>query len=141
MTKIIGSGGGGGKGGGGDRTPYTAPDSLDSKSFANVLDLVSEGEIEGLKDGLKSVFLNNPPLQNSDGTYNFEDVSLQSRNGTASQSIISGFDQALSTFNVGVQVTKADPNVGVTRTVATSDSVTGVRVVIKLPALQHIEDD
>ena len=141
MTKIIGSGGGGGKGGGGDRTPYTAPDSLDSKSFANVLDLVSEGEIEGLKDGLKSVFLNNTPLQNSDGTYNFEDVSLQSRNGTASQSIISGFDQALSTFNVGVQVTKADPNVGVTRTVATSDSVTGVRVVIKLPALQHIEDD
>ena len=51
---VIGSGGGGGKGGDkGGRTPTTAPDSLDSKSYANVLDLLSEGEIEGLKDGMK----------------------------------------------------------------------------------------
>ena len=53
---IIGAGGGdGGKGGGGSRTPSTAPDSLDSRQYANVIDLISEGEIEGLADGLKSV--------------------------------------------------------------------------------------
>ena len=33
--------------GGGSRQPYRAPDTLESKQFATVLDLVSEGEIEG----------------------------------------------------------------------------------------------
>ena len=62
MSKIIGSGGGGGKGGGGGGgTPTEAKDNLDSKSFARVLDLIGEGEIEGLEDGAKSIFLNNTP--------------------------------------------------------------------------------
>ena len=49
---IQGSGGGGGSkgGGGGSRTPTTAKDSLNSKSFAKILDVISEGEIEGIHD-------------------------------------------------------------------------------------------
>ena len=44
MSKVIGSGGGGGKGGGGGGgTPTEAKDNLDSKQFAKVLDLISEG--------------------------------------------------------------------------------------------------
>ena len=43
---IAGSGGGGGKGGGGD-PPTIAEDNLHSKQFATLLDLISEGEIEG----------------------------------------------------------------------------------------------
>ena len=52
MTRIIGAGGGGGKGGGGggQRAPVEADDSLQSIQFANVLDLLSEGEIQGLDD-------------------------------------------------------------------------------------------
>ena len=46
MTKKI-QGAGGLFGGGGTRTPVKAPDTLESKQFATVLDLVSEGEIEG----------------------------------------------------------------------------------------------
>ena len=53
---IAGSGGGGGKGGGGgSRTPSTDPDSLNSRSFGRIVDLISEGEIEGLVDGNKSI--------------------------------------------------------------------------------------
>ena len=45
MTTIIGAGGGGGKGGGGSsRSPKTTPDSLDSRQYAIVLDLISEGD-------------------------------------------------------------------------------------------------
>ena len=40
MMKIIGAGGGGDDE---QRTPITEPDSLDSKSYANILDLISEG--------------------------------------------------------------------------------------------------
>ena len=63
--QLIGAGGGGdGKGGGGGqaRTPQISPDSLDSTQYATVLDLISEGEISGLKNGLASIFLNNTPL-------------------------------------------------------------------------------
>ena len=142
MTQIIGSGGGGGKGDkGGNRTPTTDPDSLDSKSYAKVLDLLSEGEIEGLKDGHKSIYLDNTPLQNTDGSYNFEDVTITTREGTSSQTKINGFDEASNTISVNTEVTKGDPNIGVTRTVSTSDSHDAVRVLVRFPALQKIEDD
>ena len=45
---ITGSGGGGGKGGGQD-PPTIASDNLHSKQFATLLDLISEGEIEGFQ--------------------------------------------------------------------------------------------
>ena len=89
---IIGAGGsgGGGKGGGGGaaRTPTTANDSLDSTQYAQVIDLISEGEIAGLKDGFKSIFLDNTPLQNPDGTFNFQNVTIYTRNGTQNQDAI-----------------------------------------------------
>jgi len=147
MTQIIGSGGGGKGDKGGNKTPTTAPDSLDSKSYAKVLDLLSEGEIEGLKDGHKSIYLDNTPLQNTDGSYNFEDVTITTREGTSSQTKINGFDEASNTISVNTEVTKTgdgtpeNPNIGVTRTVSTSDSHDAVRVLIRIPALQKIEDD
>ena len=49
------------------RTPIEANDSLQSKQFATVLDLLSEGEIQGLDDGLKSIFLDGTPLKNAAG--------------------------------------------------------------------------
>ena len=142
MTKIIGSGGGGKGGGGGGRTPTTDADTLDSKSYANVLDLICEGPIEGLKDGLKSVYLNNTPIENSDGSYNFSDVSYQFREGTSDQLKINGFDKAATTVPVNRRITKDSPdNNGETETVATSDSIDAVRVILRFPALQNIEDD
>ena len=49
---IAGSGGGGGKGGGQD-PPTITPDNLHSKQFATLLDLISEGEIEGFSSPSK----------------------------------------------------------------------------------------
>ena len=89
MSKVIGSGGGGGKGGGGGGgTPTEAKDNLDSKQFAKVLDLLGEGEIGGLVDGAKSIFLNNTPLQAADGSFNFKDVTFETRTGTSNQTNI-----------------------------------------------------
>ena len=88
MSVIIGSGGGGKGGGGGNRTPTEAKDNLDSKAFAKLIDLISEGEISGLADGAKSIFLNNTPLQAADGSFNFKDVSYEVRTGTSNQTNI-----------------------------------------------------
>ena len=51
-NKFIAGSGGGGKGGGGD-PPTIAEDNLHSKQFATLLDLISEGEIEGFASASK----------------------------------------------------------------------------------------
>lgn len=133
---IIGAGGMGGKGGGGgsSRTPSTAPDSLDSRQYANVIDLISEGEIEGLVDGLKSIYLNNTPLQNPDGSFNFKDVEVYTRNGTQSQTYIPFNPGVEDEKPVGIAVVKDVP---ITRSITDVD-VDAVRVTISVPLLQRI---
>ena len=64
--------GGGKGGGGGGRTPVEAPNTLQSVAAARVIDVLSEGEIEGLVDAEKSIFLDGTPLQNEDDSFNFE---------------------------------------------------------------------
>ena len=133
---IIGAGGGGfGKrSGGSSRTPSTAPDSLDSRQYANVIDLISEGEIEGLADGFKSIFLNNTVLENPDGTYNFQDVTIYTRNGTQDQTYIPSSGGVEDEKPVGITVVKAVPQV---RSITDVD-VDSVRITIAIPSLQKI---
>jgi predicted phage tail protein len=134
---IIGAGGGGmGKGGkgGSSRTPSTAPDSLDSRQYANVIDLISEGEIEGLADGFKSIYLNNTVLQNPDNSYNFQDVEIYTRNGTQNQTYIPLTSGVEDEKPVGLTVVQAVPQV---RTITDVD-VDAVRVTIAIPSLQKI---
>ena len=135
MTKksIRGFGGGGGKGGGGGggRVAQESPDSLRSIAYAQVLDLVSEGEIEGLANGLKSVFFDETPLQNENGSFNFTGATVVSTNGTQSQSYIQGFPAVESENVVGVQVEYATP---ITRQI-TNTEVDAVRVRVSIPQL------
>lgn len=128
-----GGGGGGGKGGGGgtSHVPTEAPDSLFSRQFAQVIDLVSEGEIGGLVDGLKSVYLDDTPVMNADGTYNFTGLTFDSRNGTQDQEYIPGFSDVESEQAVSTEVKNATP---VTRTI-TNPNVNAVRVTIAIPQL------
>ena len=137
-TTIIGAGSGKG-GGGSSRTPRTARDSLDSREFANVTEVIAEGPIEGLANGLQSVFLNDTALQNANGTYNFQDVDLYERTGTANQTVIplDSSRSVLSSTVVNVPVTKGYP---VTRTISDT-SVDAVRVTINIPALQKINNE
>ena len=140
MTKIIGSGGGGGKGGGGgNKSPTEAKDNLDSKSFARVLDLIGEGEIGGLVDGGKSIFLNNTPLQAADGTFNFKDVSFEVRTGTSNQTLIPITRGEVSTPKAtgGSTIPQATPRV----IQITDPDVDAVSVTITVPSLQRFTDE
>ena len=89
MTDLIlaGSKGGGAK----PRPSVEAPDSLQSTAYARILDLVSEGEIVGLKNDARSVFLDETPLANDDGSLNFNGVTLDVRTGSQDQAHIPGF--------------------------------------------------
>jgi hypothetical protein len=137
MTALItGAGGmGGGKGGGGAaRTPTTARDSLDSRQYAELIDLISEGEIAGLKDGFKSIYLDNTPLQNPDGTFNFQNVTVYTRNGTQNQDAIPFAGEIEDERGVGVTVRNDGP---VTRTI-TDSQTDAVRITISVPRLEEI---
>lgn len=134
---IIGAGGGGKGGGGSARTPRTAPDSLDSRQYANVIDLISEGEIEGLVDGEKSIYLNNTPLRNKDGSYNFEDVEIFVRNGTQGQDYIPLSAGVEDEKPVGITVRDGVP---IVKSISDSN-VDAVRITISVPRLQKIGED
>ena len=141
QTKYIsGAGGGGGKGGGGgsSHTPTEADDTLQSVQFATVLDLLSEGEIQGLEDGNKSIFLEDTPVQNADGTNNFSGFTIVTRNGTQAQTHIGGnFASNESENAVNTEVTNGSP---ITRTI-TDSNVDKARVTLAIPSLRIVEDD
>ena len=83
------------------------------------MDLISEGEIEGLDDGNKSIFLDNTPVQNTDGSDNFSGYSVTTRNGTQAQNHIPGdFASTQVERGVNVEVTNGTP---VTRNVLASE--------------------
>jgi hypothetical protein len=141
MTALIAGagGGGGGKGGGGGaaRTPTTARDGLDSRQYAELIDLISEGEIGGLQDGFKSIFLDNTPLQNPDGTFNFQNVTVYTREGTQNQDLIPFAGEIEDERGVGVTVRNDGP---VTRTI-TDSQTDAVRITITVPRLERITNE
>jgi hypothetical protein len=136
---IAGSGGGGGsKGGGGEAyVPTEADDSLQSVQYGSVLDLLSEGEIEGIEGGTQGIYLDNTPIVSSSGVENFTGYAVVTRTGTQSQGYIPNTNGTESEKGVNVEMTAASP---VTRTINNSN-VDRVRITVQVPALQIIEDD
>jgi len=170
--QIIGAGGGGGGGGGQTvvqqtvvvqqaapppaRTPTRTADNLASTSHATILDLISEGEIEGFPSAraytrgtanynlalLKDVFLTDTPILRSgadvtnlsDSDYNFKGVTVTTRYGTNAQTHISvkGFGDVEDFKSVNTEVVQATP---VTRQI-TDTNVDAVRVTIAIPRLE-----
>ena len=159
MTKyIIGSGGGRDR----NRKPTREPDTLNSKQFATIQDLLSEGEIEGFATpskaeltrgtetyntaSLKDIILDNTPILTSTASntspstsdFNFQDVELTPRFGTASQNHISGIVGSQSSSSVGVEVTAAGG--GVTRQI-NNTQVDAARITVTFPAIQKTNDE
>ncbi len=159
MTKII-------RGSGGPKpraakAPERAPDTLNSRQFASIQDLLSEGEIEGFatpsKAGLvkgttaynnaalKDVFLNDTPILSSNASntnpqtsdFNFQNVDFTPRFGTSNQEHIPGIVGSQSTSGVGITVTNSSP---VTRQI-TNTNVDAVKVTITFPQLQKVTDN
>jgi predicted phage tail protein len=119
-------------GSGGQRKPREAADTLDSTQIVTLIDLISEGEIQGLKDGLKSIFLDGTALQNADGTFNFQNVTVVTRAGTQNQETIPFAPQPEEDTAVALVVTTDYP---ITRTITDPD-IDAARVTISVPQLQ-----
>lgn len=118
-------------GGGGGHTPYEAPETGRSKQAVKIVEIVSEGEVKGLVNGVQSVFLDNTPIQNKDGTYNFSNVEAEGRIGIQDQDILEGFNTSEKEISVGTQVRKNTP---LTRTVS-DGKVSRLRLTLGVQSL------
>ena len=156
-----GGGGGGGKGGGGGgavapQSASVARDNLESRQYARIIDLISEGEIEGFPEqrfyspgstawnnaALKNIYFNNTPVlrEGADPSgsltradLNFQYNAISFRLGTQNQSYL--YEVGTSTQEevpVNVEVLNSQ---SVTRTI-TDVNVNGIRVTVSVPALQ-----
>ncbi|MFX2546125.1 phage tail protein [Enterobacter hormaechei] len=104
-----------GKGGSNQtRTPVEAPDSIQSIARAKVLIALGEGEFAGGLDA-KNIFLGDSssytPLQNADGSYNFNNVKYEFRSGTQDQDYIQGFPGIENELQVSYELKQAVPYV------------------------------
>ena len=131
--------------------------ALSSKQFATIVDVLSEGEIEGFPSAagftkgtanynnaaLKDVFLGKTPVlrANADVTdlqdtdFNFQNVEFEPRFGTSNQTFISGIANIETETNVNVKVEKGTT---VSRQI-TNSNVNAIRVTIKFNSLQKFE--
>ena len=117
--------------------PVEAPNTLKSTAMARIVDLVSEGEIVGLVDGEKSIFFNETPVANPDGTKNFKNYTIDYRYGTPTQDYIPGFPGVENELLVGVELRKDTPY---TRAF-TNLNLNAVRVRLSTPALYKVNPD
>lgn len=106
--------------------PIEFPDTLYSNSYARLIDVICEGEIEGLVDRNgavlrtpgelgKGIFIDETPLRGSDGKSNFQGVKVGMVWGTQDQDVMAGFGPAAFVVYSGQRVTTALPvTVGIT---------------------------
>lgn len=126
----------GGKGGGGGGPSFHEdPNNLRSNATAKVLDLISEGEIYGLVDGLKSIYFNDVPVQNADGSMNFNGVNIEFRNGTMDQDYLAGFSNVETYYGVGTEVKYGFP---VTHHIQ-DENIDAIIITIQVPALSRTD--
>lgn len=122
-----------GKGGGKQHTPYEQPDSLKSHQKLSIIDLLSEGPIEGPVNGLQGVLLNDTPVNDSNGKSSVNGLTVQWVAGTQQQCVLEGFEDSASEVPVGVEVKKDAP---VTRTI-TSENIDRLRMTFGVYALEQ----
>lgn len=124
-------GAGGKSGGASGGSGAEAPNTLRSIEYARVLDLLCEGEIGGLVAGFQSIDINDTPLQNADGSYNFAGVFVSGVTGTQAQDYLPGFGAQENEVAVNAEVKAAVP---VIRSVSNAN-VNAVRVTVSVPRL------
>lgn len=132
-VQIAGAKGAKGKGAGSD-----ADNTLRSRARLRMVELISEGEIVGLVDDDKSIYLDDTPIRNADDSLNFDGITWEERTGLADQEAIAGVSQVETPVSVEVQVKKslAAP----VRTI-TETNATAVRVLMRIPSLFNSGND
>ena len=133
-------------------------DAVESKQAVNIIEVLSEGEIEGFpsaagltkgtdaynKAALKDVYLGKTPIIKAsanpnnilDSDFNFQRIRFEPRFGTTNQTFIKAITEIETEESVGVAITNAQ---SATRTITQSD-IDAIRITIRFDSLININE-
>ena len=127
--------------GGGARTPYEAPNTLNSAQNLRIIDAISEGEIAGFAHGnnapFKSIYFDDTPVQNPDNSFNFNGITGYFQVGTPDQSYIPNFDVSERTVSVSANIKKNTP---IIRAIS-DNTVNRLRVTVGVERNAQVQDN
>ncbi|EKB4984791.1 DUF1983 domain-containing protein [Escherichia coli] len=129
------AGAGGKKSSSSSRTPVEADDTVNSRAMASILDLLGEGVIGGLVDGAKSIFIDDLPILNEDGSANYSGITWDFRDGSQDQTPMAGFDFVETPKSINIQLKKTHD---VTASID-NDEADRVRLILKFPSLRSVD--
>ncbi len=118
------------------KTPTEATDSLRSTNLAKILIAVGEGEFEGVPTAA-DIFLDNTPINDSNGNVNFPNVKWEWRSGSVEQEYIPGIPSVENETTINVELRSDSPWI---RSV-TNVQLSAVRVRLAWPSLQRQDDE
>ena len=120
----------GGKSGGGGKTPVEGKNTAKSGQRYTSIHAIAEGVLAGFGMGdeqpMKSVYLNDTPIQNPDGSFNFKGVEIFAMPGTLDQSNVPGFDTTERAVGVSTEVKNGTPVIST----IVDNSVDALRVTV-----------
>ncbi|MBV4477851.1 host specificity protein J [Pseudomonas botevensis] len=117
------------------KSPVEASDSLRSTNLAKILIAVGEGEFDGVPTDY-DIYLDNTPIRDASGNYNFPNVKWDWRPGSVDQTYIPGIPSVENETSLNVELRSDAPWV---RSI-TNTQLSAVRMRFAWPALQRSDD-
>ncbi|WP_212625059.1 phage tail protein [Pseudomonas sp. PP3] len=118
------------------KSPSEASDSLRSTNLAKLLIAVGEGEFDEVPTDY-DIYLDNTPIRDASGNYNFPNVKWDWRPGSVDQTYIPGIPAVENETSLNVELRSDAPWV---RSI-TNTQLSAVRMRLAWPALQRSDDE
>lgn len=117
------------------KSPTEASDSLRSTNLAKLLIAVGEGEFDSVPTDY-DIYLDNTPIRDASGNYNFPNVKWDWRTGSVDQTYIPGIPSVENETSLNIELRSDSPWV---RSI-TNTQLSAVRMRLAWPALQRSDD-
>lgn len=118
------------------KSPVEASDSLRSTNLAKLLIAVGEGEFDGIPTDY-DIYLDNTPIRDASGNYNFPNVKWDWRPGSVDQTYIPGIPSVENETSLNIELRSDAPWV---RSISNTQ-LSAVRMRLAWPALQRSDDE
>ncbi|KAE9640678.1 DUF1983 domain-containing protein [Pseudomonas sp. PB103] len=118
------------------KSPVEASDSLRSTNLAKLLIAVGEGEFDSVPTDY-DIYLDNTPIRDASGNYNFPNVRWDWRSGSVDQTYIPGIPSVENETSLNVELRSDAPWV---RSI-TNTQLSAIRMRFAWPALQRQDDE
>lgn len=118
------------------KSPVEASDSLRSTNLAKLLIAVGEGEFDGIPTDY-DIYLDNTPIRDASGNYNFPNVKWDWRPGSVDQTYIPGIPSVENETSLDIELRSDSPWV---RSI-TNTQLSAVRMRFAWPGLQRSDEN